>query len=97
MLHDVIPIENPEFVSPRAVIGARWRTSSDVIDILEKCESIQDHVIEVAGLSTPGVRQLLFQARALLMPSFAEGFGLPIVEALAVWNAGDCFRFADAS
>lgn len=35
------------------------------------------------GLSTPGLRSLLAGARALLMPSFAEGFGLPVAEALA--------------
>src|SRR6185437_15743439 len=33
-------------------------------------------------LSTPALRNLIAGARALLMPSLAEGFGLPIVEAL---------------
>ncbi|HEY8031332.1 MAG TPA: glycosyltransferase, partial [Methylocella sp.] len=37
----------------------------------------------VGGLSTPGLKRLLDGARALLMPSFAEGFGLPVAEALA--------------
>jgi glycosyltransferase involved in cell wall biosynthesis len=41
-------------------------------------------VIEIGGLSTPGLRRLLSNACALLMPSFAEGFGLPIIEALAL-------------
>jgi glycosyltransferase involved in cell wall biosynthesis len=42
------------------------------------------HVVAAARLSTPGLRRLMEGARALLMPSLAEGFGLPIVEALAL-------------
>ena len=41
-------------------------------------------VVAAARLSTPGLRRLMEGARALLMPSLAEGFGLPIVEALAL-------------
>jgi glycosyltransferase involved in cell wall biosynthesis len=44
---------------------------------------LRHHVIEASGLPTPSVKRLLMGARALLMPSFAEGYGLPIVEALA--------------
>jgi len=42
------------------------------------------HVIHAAGLSTTGLRRLIRSARALLMPSLAEGFGLPIQEALTL-------------
>jgi glycosyltransferase involved in cell wall biosynthesis len=71
--------------SPKLVLaGSRWRTSDAVRDMLEKCEVIKDHVVEVGGLSTPALRQLLAGARALLTPSFAEGFGIPITEALAL-------------
>jgi len=66
------------------IVGLRWRTSDEVIELLDNCRSIKGSVVEVAGLSTPGLRQLLADARALLMPSLAEGFGLPIVEALAL-------------
>ena len=38
----------------------------------------------VSGLSTPGLAVLIAGARALLMPSLAEGFGLPILEAGAL-------------
>jgi glycosyltransferase involved in cell wall biosynthesis len=71
--------------APKLVlVGPRWRTSDAVSDMLERCTPIRSHVREIAGLSTPGLRRLLAGARALLMPSFAEGFGLPIIEALAV-------------
>jgi glycosyltransferase involved in cell wall biosynthesis len=71
--------------APRLVVaGSRFRTSDAVADMLERCEVIRDHVLEIPGLTTPGLRQLLAGARALLMPSYAEGFGIPIVEALAL-------------
>ena len=41
------------------------------------------HVVEASGLSTPGLKALIDGACALLAPSFAEGYGLPIPEALA--------------
>jgi glycosyltransferase involved in cell wall biosynthesis len=71
--------------APKLVVaGSRFRTSDAVAVMLERCEVIKDHVLEISGLTTPGLRQLLAGARALLMPSHAEGFGIPIVEALAL-------------
>jgi len=35
-------------------------------------------VIEASGPSTPAIKRLLDNARALLMPSFAEGYGYPV-------------------
>jgi glycosyltransferase involved in cell wall biosynthesis len=72
--------ETPKLV----VVGSRHRNSHEVLDMLDRCEVIRDHVIEVGGLSSSGLRQLLSRALALLMPSFAEGFGIPIVEALTL-------------
>jgi glycosyltransferase involved in cell wall biosynthesis len=70
--------------APKLVlIGNRGWENENVVDLLERCEAIRSHVIEVAGLSTPALRQLLSGARAALMPSFAEGYGLPLAEALA--------------
>jgi glycosyltransferase involved in cell wall biosynthesis len=65
------------------LIGDRGWDNENVIDLLERCHGVRDHVIEICGLSTPGLKRLLQGARALLMPSFAEGCGLPVVEALA--------------
>jgi glycosyltransferase involved in cell wall biosynthesis len=65
------------------VIGERGWENEHVIDLLERCPGLQGYVIEASGLPTPSVKRLLLGARALLMPSFAEGYGLPVVEALA--------------
>jgi glycosyltransferase involved in cell wall biosynthesis len=65
------------------LVGGRGWHNANVIDMLERCEPIAPHVVEVSGLSTPGLKRLLDNSRGLLMPSFAEGFGLPVAEACA--------------
>jgi glycosyltransferase involved in cell wall biosynthesis len=71
--------------TPKLVLaGARWRAGEPLIAMLERSEPILRHVCEAPGLPTPALRRLLRGARAALTPSLAEGFGLPIVEALSV-------------
>jgi glycosyltransferase involved in cell wall biosynthesis len=70
--------------APKLVlIGARGWENEHIIDLLERCPGLRGHVIEASGLPTPSMKSLMLGARALLMPSFAEGYGLPIVEALS--------------
>jgi glycosyltransferase involved in cell wall biosynthesis len=66
------------------IVGARGWENENVVDLLERCSALRAHVLEVSGLSTPSLVRLMRSARALLMPSFAEGYGLPVVEALAL-------------
>jgi glycosyltransferase involved in cell wall biosynthesis len=66
------------------IVGRRGWESEAAADLLDRCPSLRDHVLEVSGLSTPALSELVAGARALLMPSFAEGYGIPVVEALAV-------------
>jgi glycosyltransferase involved in cell wall biosynthesis len=70
--------------APRLVlVGQRGWLSQSVVDMLERSPSITRLVGERNGLPDAAVEPLLRGARALLMPSFAEGFGLPVAEALA--------------
>lgn len=70
--------------APKLVlIGSRGWENENAIDLLERCPALSNHVIEVSGLPTPSLKRLLDGACALLMPSFAEGYGLPAAEALA--------------
>ncbi|TGD94237.1 glycosyltransferase family 4 protein [Methylobacterium nonmethylotrophicum] len=70
--------------TPRlVVVGRRGWESENVVDLLERCPAVRAHVTEVSGLSTAGLVRLMGSATALLMPSFAEGYGLPVVEAAA--------------
>jgi len=64
------------------VVGKRGWLNEGVIDMMSRSPALRANVIEAAGLSTPAVRRLMAGARALLMPSFGEGFGLPVAEAL---------------
>jgi glycosyltransferase involved in cell wall biosynthesis len=66
------------------LVGARGWENENVIDMLERCRTIQPYVVEVAGLSTPALRHVMAGARAFLMPTLAEGYGLPVAEADAV-------------
>jgi glycosyltransferase involved in cell wall biosynthesis len=71
--------------APKLVlVGARGWENQNIIAMLERCASLKNHVLEVSGLATPSLKQLMRSARAVLMPSFAEGYGLPLAEALAV-------------
>ncbi len=65
-------------------IGGRGWGSAQIVDAFARSTAIARHVRWVSGLSKPALRRLLANARALLAPSFAEGYGIPLVEALAL-------------
>jgi glycosyltransferase involved in cell wall biosynthesis len=70
---------------PRLVIvGARGWENEQVLDMLDRCEALKPHVAEASNLGSRDLAELIAGARAVLAPSFAEGYGLPIVEALAL-------------
>ena len=70
--------------TPRLVlVGRRGWDIQNVTSMLDRCPSLVGHVEEVIGLTTPGLVRLMQGATALLMPSFIEGYGLPLVEAAA--------------
>jgi len=66
------------------VIGQRGWECEQVIDLLERNELLKEHVIEKQHCSDAELSNWLGHARALLFPSFAEGYGMPLVEALAM-------------
>lgn len=69
---------------PRLVIvGRRGWENEQILDLLERNPAVHSHVIEHNALGDGALASLLSGASALLMPSFAEGFGMPVNEALA--------------
>jgi glycosyltransferase involved in cell wall biosynthesis len=58
-------------------------TSQEVFGYIDRNPDLRSSVCIVSGLSTPSLRKLMMSATALLMPSIVEGFGLPVIEALA--------------
>jgi glycosyltransferase involved in cell wall biosynthesis len=66
------------------LVGLRGWDNDQALQFLERSELLAPHVRMVSGLSSVELRQIIGNARALLTPSFAEGYGLPIVEALSL-------------
>jgi len=66
------------------VIGRRGWECENVVDMLERCAALKGVVIEEAGCSDERLRSYLQHAQALLFPSFVEGYGMPLAEALAL-------------
>ena len=66
------------------VIGQRGWECENVVDLLERCEPLRGFVHEHSACSDAELVTFLAHAQALLFPSFVEGFGLPLIEALSL-------------
>ncbi len=72
-----------EFPSLKLVIaGARYSTP-DMVDRWKKDSRLDGRLVEVPDPSDDDIRRLFGGAKAFVFPSFAEGFGLPPLEAMA--------------
>ena len=63
------------------IIGQRGWEAKSVEAILDAPGDLQPHVRELGRCSDDELAAWLAGARAMLMPSVAEGFGLPVIEA----------------
>ncbi len=72
----------PRAVPRLVIVGRRGWQADDVLRLLDH-HDFNGHVTEVGPLPDAQMARLLMDARALLFPSLAEGFGMPLVEALA--------------
>ena len=71
--------------APRLVIiGQRGWECENVVDLLDRCDALRGFVIEQSRCTDTQLSTWLHHAQALLFPSFAEGYGMPLVEALSV-------------
>jgi len=69
---------------PRLVIvGKRGWKNESVFDLLDRSPAIRSAVIERDAVSDAQLSELIAGCRALLFPSFVEGWGMPLVEALS--------------
>ena len=70
--------------APRLVIaGRRGWENENIVDVLERSRQLAPFLAEASDLTDAGLARLMADSAALVAPSFAEGFGLPIVECLA--------------
>jgi glycosyltransferase involved in cell wall biosynthesis len=66
------------------IIGQRGWEAEEVFRILDGNQTLAGHVIELNQCSDKEIAEHLASARALLFPSKAEGYGLPLIEAIAL-------------
>ncbi|WP_246263337.1 glycosyltransferase family 4 protein [Caulobacter soli] len=66
------------------IVGARGWENENILDLLDRSPVLAGVVEERGGLGDEAVRALIGGARAVLCPSFAEGYGLPVAEALGL-------------
>lgn len=72
-----------EFPGMRLVIaGSRYR-KPDSVDRWKEDPRLRDRIIEILAPTDEEIRRLFAGAKAFVFPSFAEGFGLPPLEAMA--------------
>jgi len=65
------------------LIGRRGWEIENTIDMLDRCPALRGTVSECSTMPDKHAVRLLKNARALLLPAHIEGFGLPLIEALA--------------
>jgi glycosyltransferase involved in cell wall biosynthesis len=64
------------------VVGQRGWQAQDMFDLLDRDPLLRGHVFEVNRCSDAELAAHFSSSRALLFPSKAEGYGLPLVEAM---------------
>lgn len=66
------------------LIGQRGWKAESVFEILDHCDILSPYVIEKSHCSDQELSGWLYHAQALLFPSFCEGYGMPLAEALSI-------------
>ncbi|WP_052389168.1 glycosyltransferase family 4 protein [Belnapia moabensis] len=72
------------------VVGRRGWENENVVDLLERCDLLRGLVQELGTPPDTEVARLVANATALLFPSFVEGYGLPVAEALSLGTPAIC-------
>lgn len=76
--------QDPENCPHLFIIGKRGWEAEQVFDLLDRSTTIKKVVTEVKNCQDAELINYIKHSQALLFPSFAEGYGLPLIEALAL-------------
>ena len=74
--------ERGEAAPTLVLIGQQGWECEHVMRLLERAPELREHVMQLRHCTDPALQRWIAHAQALLFPSFAEGFGLPVLEAL---------------
>ena len=85
-----LALNNSDYLPHLFIVGKRGWENENVIDMMERCGPIQEYVHEQSGLKDSELINLISGAKALLFPSFTEGWGMPLVEALSLGTPVIC-------
>lgn len=73
------------------ILGKRGWNIEGTIHLLDKCPALQNnHIVEINDATDQNMTALLQHACALLFPSFAEGWGMPLAESLTLGTNALC-------
>lgn len=87
--------------APKLIMAGRlgWE-NEDIVSMLDRSQALKGNVLLVSGLSDEACFNLLMRSRGAIAASFAEGYGIPVVEALTTGKpviASDIPVFRDIS
>jgi glycosyltransferase involved in cell wall biosynthesis len=81
--------------APRLVlVGHRGWETGNAVEMLDRCPALRGLVLERNHVPDVEMARLLKGSCALLLPSFAEGFGFPMIEALGLGVPALCSDLA---
>lgn len=72
------------------IIGKRGWHISTVTNMIDQSPILKSRVIEMSGLSDQDMVAIMQGSQALLFPSFVEGWGMPLAEALSMGVGAVC-------
>lgn len=85
-LHSELGAHCPKLV----ILGKRGWKAEHIFHLLDASPALQQTVIEIQDANDQEMLSLTQQAQALLFPSFAEGWGMPLAEALTLGTPAIC-------
>ncbi|SMF34661.1 glycosyltransferase family 4 protein [Desulfovibrio gilichinskyi] len=66
------------------LVGHRGWNNQIVFDMLDRALALKEYVIELNDIADADLVSLIKNAKAMLFPSFSEGWGMPLVESAAL-------------
>ncbi|WP_239025897.1 glycosyltransferase family 4 protein [Sphingomonas paeninsulae] len=64
------------------IVGQRGWSAEKALAMLDQCDALRSYVVELNHCSDAALADLIGNARALVFPSLAEGYGMPLAEAM---------------